>query len=1306
MKNILKILFLLITLNQAALAQSYGHGSCSEVADNALVRTYNMAITCPAEFTPGTTPRDTLYLVDTRSTPFNTATQNPGRFSHPDWNIDTIGNVYLTEFDLEGNIYVPASRINFRPSFYLQYGSLGATGGANPAGAIYKLDAVTGAATLWASLPQDPTIDPSDPVERGALHALGGITYDRVTNSMYVVNRFDNTIYQLNGTTGATISTYTPDPMVLGEANGFQAAPFGLDVYNGRLYYTVQNAVTSSALPFPSGLGMHQGQLVVRSVAINANGSLNDTTDTLDVTQQITRASDAGFRFAYYSGDIDFSQDGRMLVGGYGTLDTIPDSPGLPNWSIVNNHFATNFAFQNTAGTWTLDKITTVGQEAFGIDDYQGSSLGTVAFNPYPYNEDIVWSAGGDFRGEDSNWGIVGYDYNTLGNTFVLETSSSYYQFLYDSPQAAGTEPGDPKGFGGEVDVFTCAPVQIGNRVWIDTNQDGLQDATDVVIVGATVSLLDAVTGAVLDTAITDANGEYVFEVAPDTNFKIALDNPVDYLPGGPLFGLTVTLMDQGANDFLDSDAMLMNGFPSIMAISPSLVENQATITPTFDFGLAPAVEIGDYIWNDANMDGIQDASEAPIPGVVVSLLDSAGAVLGTTVTDVNGEYSFSVPPNLNFTIKLDNPVNFAPGGPLDGFSLTLQDAGTDDLLDSDAIDMGGVPAIMLTSPATGQDLSFDFGFNQPVQIGNFVWFDANGNGIQDVTEAGIIGVTVSLFDKTTNAFVSSVLTDVNGRYLFDVAPDFNFTIKLDNPADYAPGGALDGLVITFQDAGADDLLDSDAMDMSGFAAVMGVSPLIGSDLSFDLGFTDVPVSPIFPGVATGPTFFFWNTNLDIQNISSMLNGGGSFFDSVLTTFSNDGSFNAQTGTWLYPDGNSDVVLSGLPANSFGIGQMDLVPTTSASTYDGLIAQYRFAPDGNEIEFAKFSPYIQSTSGTKYLTYNTFQPSMSPAQAANQVTVWTQVANPDPILANSYTVNVYTTAGALASSQNITVPPLGRVDVESGHIAPGASNQGLVEVIPANPTAPFITQVSRYGADAPAGVAPPSFSFATANIGNSGFTSEIVAPVSSGGGAQNWAVVTNTAAVPTTAQVEFINYTGNVLQSSTVPLPANGQATFDAASLFPGGTSGVVKVTPLGAEPIIADSMFYFYKPDGTVSAAYISQAEPNYALPKYGSYNTFLGQQNWLKLFNDNSTPVNVTVSVNQIGSTSPAIPLGSTTITLAPQSGIDAELIGTLGLSIPVDTIGTVEVSSASSGVYAEILRLRPLNGYIDLAKAVPVR
>ncbi len=57
----------------------------------------------------------------------------------------------------------------------------------------------------------------------------------------------------------------------------------------------------------------------------------------------------------------------------------------------------------------------------------------------------------------------------------------------------------------------------------------------------------------------------------------------------------------------------------------------------------AAPIQIGNYVWNDANADGVQDACENPIPGVTVSLYDAtSNALLATTTTNAKGEYYFT----------------------------------------------------------------------------------------------------------------------------------------------------------------------------------------------------------------------------------------------------------------------------------------------------------------------------------------------------------------------------------------------------------------------------------------------------------------------------------------------------------------------------------------------------------------------------------------------------------------------------------------------------------------------------------------
>ncbi|WP_187396393.1 SdrD B-like domain-containing protein, partial [Staphylococcus aureus] len=50
---------------------------------------------------------------------------------------------------------------------------------------------------------------------------------------------------------------------------------------------------------------------------------------------------------------------------------------------------------------------------------------------------------------------------------------------------------------------------------------------------------------------------------------------------------------------------------------------------------------LGDYVWEDTNKDGKQDADEKGIKGVYVILKDSNGKELDRTTTDENGKYQF-----------------------------------------------------------------------------------------------------------------------------------------------------------------------------------------------------------------------------------------------------------------------------------------------------------------------------------------------------------------------------------------------------------------------------------------------------------------------------------------------------------------------------------------------------------------------------------------------------------------------------------------------------------------------------------------
>ena len=73
--------------------------------------------------------------------------------------------------------------------------------------------------------------------------------------------------------------------------------------------------------------------------------------------------------------------------------------------------------------------------------------------------------------------------------------------------------------------------------------------------------------------------------------------------------------------------------------------------------------------------------------------------------------------------------------------------------------------------------------------IGDFVWADANGNGMWDLGELGMPNVTVNLYVGTTcsGAPVGSAVTDGNGLYyLNDIEPG-TYSVAAVTPAGFAP---------------------------------------------------------------------------------------------------------------------------------------------------------------------------------------------------------------------------------------------------------------------------------------------------------------------------------------------------------------------------------------------------------------------------------------------------------------------------------------------------------------------------------------
>ena len=304
-------------------------------------------------------------------------------------------------------------------------------------------------------------------------------------------------------------------------------------------------------------------------------------------------------------------------------------------------------------------------------------------------------------------------------------------------------------------------PGAIGDTVYCDENNNGVQDDGEPGIEGVTVQI--NCDDGTMDSQVTDANGNYLFsDLADGASCEVTVDNstaPDDKEPGDncpDAFNVDVV----GGESFLDAD---------------------------FCFKNRPG-EIGDTVYCDENGNGIQDAVEPGIPGVTVQLNCDDGT-MDSQVTDADGKYLFTgIPAGSECTVSVD------------------------DTTAGDKIP-GTCPLSFTVSVGAGSSfLDADFCFVDPPrgEIGDTVYCDENDNGVQDDGEPGIPDVTVDL--NCADGTMDSQQTDADGKYLFTDIAAGECTVSVDTTSpsigDKVPGQCPLQFVVDL--AAGESFLDAD----------------------------------------------------------------------------------------------------------------------------------------------------------------------------------------------------------------------------------------------------------------------------------------------------------------------------------------------------------------------------------------------------------------------------------------------------------------------------------------------------------------
>lgn len=110
---------------------------------------------------------------------------------------------------------------------------------------------------------------------------------------------------------------------------------------------------------------------------------------------------------------------------------------------------------------------------------------------------------------------------------------------------------------------------------------------------------------------------------------------------------------------------------------------------------------IGDFVWNDANGDGIQNAGEQGIPGVAIAFTN--GSFSGTTTTNLDGNYTIPALLAGTYTLTITPPATIP--------FLTGQSLGGDAALDSDFDQITNQATVVLAAGIN--DVDIDAGLSQ-----------------------------------------------------------------------------------------------------------------------------------------------------------------------------------------------------------------------------------------------------------------------------------------------------------------------------------------------------------------------------------------------------------------------------------------------------------------------------------------------------------------------------------------------------------------------------------------------------------------
>jgi uncharacterized repeat protein (TIGR01451 family) len=290
-------------------------------------------------------------------------------------------------------------------------------------------------------------------------------------------------------------------------------------------------------------------------------------------------------------------------------------------------------------------------------------------------------------------------------------------------------------------------------------------------------------------TSFAAGGGNLVASLVSNGNATVTV--VYNYVPANNLKpgNYTIHLNPQPANYFPGKESaqnVVLNVPPGTNVIPVTLTNSNS---PNNDFGELTPASVSGFVYLDANNDGIKEANENGLPGILVTLSgtnDLGAPVSQAATTDPSGFYQFSNLRPGTYSVTETPPSNYLQGknsiGSLGG-------------------NLSGSVMSGIALGSGGQGANYDFAHLAAGNLSGYVYLDANNNGVKDLGENGLPGVQITLSGTNDlgNPVSQTVTTDPSGFYQFTNLRPGTYSVTEAPPANYLDGkdavGSLGGVL-------------------------------------------------------------------------------------------------------------------------------------------------------------------------------------------------------------------------------------------------------------------------------------------------------------------------------------------------------------------------------------------------------------------------------------------------------------------------------------------------------------------------------